>query len=217
MCAKSIVEYARIICYNIRMKATIPRKMRHEVSQGRPLVRSELSKRGFRCNTLSEMAARGDIYRVARGVYAQASGSTSEYFDYELATQVAPTGVFTLLSALRIHGLTDENPRRMTMAIPSKSHKPKSTLPMDFIYMKPELLARDVETKNPHGAPFKVFSVERTIVECFKARNKIGVGIAVRALKEAAEKRMVDTSLLGRVMMTCRMTRVMTPYVEGVL
>ena len=81
--------------------------------------------------------------------------------------------------------------------------------------MKPEILAKDVEVKSPHGSEFRVFSVERTIVECFKARNKIGVDVAVRALKDAVSKGKVDFAKLGRVMSDCRMSRVMAPYVEG--
>ena len=70
------------------MKTTIDRPMRKEVSKGMPLVRAEVVKRGLRGNTLSEMAARGVIYRVARGVYVPASGSQSEYLDYETAAKV---------------------------------------------------------------------------------------------------------------------------------
>ena len=108
--------------------------MRKEVSKGMPLVRAEVVKRGLRGNTLSEMAARGVVYRVARGVYVPASGSCSEYLDYETAAKVVSSGVFTLKSALRIHDLTDENPMCMTMAIPSNSHAPKTILPVDFVY-----------------------------------------------------------------------------------
>lgn len=199
------------------MKTTIKRNMRQEVALGGPLVRAELRERGFRGNTLSEMAARGDLYRVARGVYVPVGGSTSEFLDYELAASVAPQGVFTLVSALRLHNLTDENPMRMTMAIPAKSHAPKSTLPIDYVYMKDELLGEDVETRASRGTEFRVFSIERTIVECFKARGKIGVDVAVRALREAAQKKLIDVARLGRIMATCRMKKVMTPYVEGVL
>lgn len=103
------------------------------------------------------------------------------------------------------------------MAIPAKSHAPKSTLPIDYVYMKDELLGEDVETRASRGAEFRVFSIERTIVECFKARGKIGVDVAVRALREAAQKKLIDVARLGRIMATCRMKKVMTPYVEGVL
>jgi len=191
--------------------------MRQEVAKGAPLVRANLVKRGFRGNTLSEMASRGVLYRVAHGVYAPVAASSSEYFDYELAAQVVPCGVFTLISALRIHGLTDENPMRMTLAIPAKSHSPKTVLPIDFVYMTTGLLEKDVEEKCPHGVAFRVFSVERTIVECFKARNKIGVDVAVRAFKDAVSKGRIDFSKLGRVMSACRMSKVMAPYVEGMI
>ena len=180
-----------------------------------PLVRSEVVKRGLRGNTLSEMAARGVIYRVARGVYVPASGSHSEYLDYETAAKVVPVGVFTLKSALRIHDLTDENPMRMTMAIPSNSHAPKTILPIDFVYMKKELMSEDVEEFAPNGISIRVFSMERTIVECFKARSRIGINICVAALDDAIAKHKIDWQKLWDAMSRCRMTRIMAPYLEG--
>ncbi len=197
------------------MKTPIKRRMRAEVALGKPLVRSALVMRGMRGNTLSEMNKKGVLFRVARGVYASAIGSTSEYFDYELAGAAVPRGVFTLRSALRLHGLTDDNPMRMTIAIPSNSHKVKTTLPLDFVYMRGDLLSEDVEELSPNGTPIRVFSVERTIVECFKARNKIGIGVCVQALREALDRGNVFFLALWEAMKRCRMTKVMAPYLEG--
>ena len=191
--------------------------MRQEVAKGHPLVRSEMTAKGLRGNTLSEMSARGAVYRVARGVYAPSEGSPSELFDYELAGKAVPKGVFTLLSALRLHGLTDENPRRMTMAIPVKGHAPKTTLPLDIVYMTPRLLNDDVVVLTEGQAAIKVFSVERTIAECFKVRNKIGVSVAVAALHEAVRKRRMDIAKFGEVLKRCRMLRVVQPYLEGLV
>ncbi len=189
--------------------------MRQMVVCGRPLVRGELVRQGFRGNTLSEMAARGVLYRVAHGIYASNAGAPSEWFDYELASKAVPQGVFTLFSALRLHGLTDENPQRMTMAIPADGHPVKSVLPIDFVYMKADLLARDVVEKVSNGTTMRVFSVERTLAECFKHRNKIGVGVAVAALHEAVRKGLVDFARFGRTLVACRMLRIAQPYLEG--
>lgn len=197
------------------MKTTEKRTIRQEIADGHPLKRSDVVARGLRGNTLNEMAARGVLNRVARGVYAPCEGAFSELFDYELAAKVASKGVFTLLSALRIHGLTDENPRRMTMAIPVNGHAPKTTLPVDFVYMTPQLLESDVIECDGGGGVFKVFTVERTIAECFKARNKIGVAVAVAALHEAARKGLIDFARFGDVLGRCRMLRVVQPYLEG--
>ena len=197
------------------MKTTIKRPMKDEIATGTPLVRADLVKRGFRGNTLSEMAQRGILFRVARGVYIPVTGSTSAYFDYETLARIAPYGVFTLQSALRIHGLTDENPQYMTMAIPNDAHGPKTTLPVHFTYMKRDLLNADVEVKNESGTPFRVFSIERTIVECFKARNKIGLSLCVSALDEASKQKRLNWNHLWDVMKRCRMTRVISPYLEG--
>ena len=191
--------------------------MRQEVSKGVPLVRSELESRGFRANTLSEMAKAGRLFRVGRGVYAPVEGGASLLFDYELAAAAVPRGVFTLFSALRLHDLTDENPHRMVMALPAGTHPPKTTLPLDYVYMKRELLSADVFEMNGERVPIKVFTPERTIVECFKARNKIGAAVAVAALREAAEGRRMDFAALGEIMRRCRMTRVMAPYLEGLV
>ena len=189
--------------------------MRAEVARGLPLRRSNLAKQGFRVNTLSEMASRGTLFRVARGVYVPADGSPSEYFDYQAAAAAVPAGVFTLRSALRLHGLTDENPRRMTMAIPANRHPPKTSLPLDFVYAEPSRLACDVEIRTPHDAPFRVFTIERTLVECFRSKRKIGVDVAVAAFRQAVAEGRVDFAALSRCMEEGRMTRVMAPYVES--
>jgi hypothetical protein len=81
--------------------------------------------------------------------------------------------------------------------------------------MKRELLTSDIVEFNSNGGTFLVFSVERTIVECFKARRKIGIGICVAALNEAVENKRLDWNCLWDVMKRCRMTRVMAPYLEG--
>ena len=133
----------------------------------------------------------------------------------KLLLKLSPGVFFTLNSALRIHDLTDENPMRMTMAISSNSHAPKTTLPVDFVYMKKELLSEDVEEFTPNGIMFRVFSVERTIVECFKARKRMGINICVASLDEAMAKRRIDRKRLWDVMSRCRMTRIMSPYLEG--
>ena len=197
------------------MKTPIKRPMRSYVTEGRPLVRSEIVKSGLRANTLSEMAARGVVYRVARGVYVPATGPVSEFFDYETAAKVVKKGVFTLRSALRLHELTDENPLRMTMAIPVASHPPKTTLPIDFVYMTDTLIEQDVEGRTANGSSFRVFALERTIVECFKARKKIGIGVCLAALDEARAKKRIDYTKLWDAMKRCRMVRVMSPYLEG--
>lgn len=190
--------------------------MRHEVLSGRPIVRADLARRGLRVNTLSEMTARGVLYRVSRGVYASCVGAESGLLDYELASRVVPKGVFTLLSALRLHDLTDENPQKMSMAISLKSHPPKTTLAMDFVYMKPELLATDVVEMDSNGTTLHVFTVERTIAECFKHRNRIGISVAVSALHDATEKGILDLARLGRTLMECRMFRIAQPYLERI-
>lgn len=137
--------------------------------------------------------------------------------DYELAAKVAEKGVFTLVSALRIHSLTDENPFRMTMAIPQKRHAPKTVLPIDFVYMRQNLLNMDVMEMVPGVSPIRVFTIERTIAECFKARYKIGIEIAITALREAIRSNRVDYAKLADVLERCRMRRIVDPYLASLI
>ena len=101
------------------------------------------------------------------------------------------------------------------MAIPLNDHAPKTTLPIDFVYMKPELLESDVVVRNEEVSAFRVFSVERTIAECFRARNKIGVGVSVSALREAMRKGVLNLSAFGDVLRRRHLLRVVQPYLEG--
>ena len=105
--------------------------------------------------------------------------------------------------------------KRMMRREIAAGHPPKTTLPIDFVYMTLGLLETNVVERSDEGACIKVFSVERTIAECFKARNKIGVAVAVAALHEAVQKELIDFALLGDVLKRCRMLRVVQPYLDG--
>lgn len=171
---------------------------------------SELKARRLPCVYLSRLEKEGQAVRIAPGVFVNASGTVSDAASYEQVAIVAPKAVFCLLSALKFHGLTVENPHRLHVAIPAHDRFPKSFLPMEVYYFNDRAYATGIET---HGK-VRVYSVAKTVVDCFKFRNRIGVDVARVALREALERHNVSPGELWEMAVRFRMGNVMRPYME---
>lgn len=158
----------------------------------------------------------GEARRVSRGIYSSANAGYSDMADYEMLAMTVPQGVFCLLSALRLYELTDENPHELYVAIKRGYHPPRvAHPPVCFVYRSEPHYSAEVETRLSNGIPIRVYSLEQTLVDCFKARNKIGLDVAISALREAFNNNMVDRNKLWEAANRCRVSRVMRPYLEA--
>ena len=164
----------------------------------------------------SRLCEAGLIDRIGRGVYSCPAYSSTEYITNAEAAAVVPQGVACLFSALRYHGLTLENPHRLHIAIPRGMRMPKHELPLETYRFSPESYAFGIESVKTKDGQIKVYSVEKTIADCFKFRNVVGLDVAIAALKDAKAKRLIDHDRLWASMKVCRMEKVMQPYLEGV-
>ncbi len=181
-----------------------------------PVSASSIRAAGIPTGLATALVRRGEAVRLSRGVYAMAESDYSEYSDYEVVAMTVPKGVFCLLSALRLHGLTDENPHGLCMAILHGYHAPAvSQPPVNFIFRTEPLFSSNVETRMSHGVAIRVYSLEQTLADCFQYRNKIGLDVAVAALREAFEDRRVDRNRLWQAARLCRVAKVMRPYLEA--
>lgn len=170
--------------------------------------------RGFPSVYFHRMVAEGLAERIAPGVYASTTAPLADNMDFSRMARAVPAGVICLLSALRVHGLTLENPHQTHVALPRGVRAPKNGLPGVYYHFAPAIHAWGVEERTaPHG-PFRVYGLEKTVCDCFRFRNAIGSDVAVRALKEAFSRGLVDRTKLWEAMKICRMTRVMRPFVE---
>lgn len=158
----------------------------------------------------------GFVQRIGAGVYSCPEYEGSETMDYVEAQMVVPLGVVCLFSALRIHGVTLENPHRTHLAVPRGIRNPKTALPVDFHSFSGDAYSFGIETRRGKDGEFKVYSVEKTIADCFKFRNSVGVDVAVAALKDAENKGLVDREKLWQALKACRVSRVARPYLDGV-
>lgn len=187
------------------------------LASGGVVTASAIRKAGIPAQYVTNMVRRKRIVRIARGVYAHTDATFSETADLETVFALIPNGVLSLVSALRFHGLTDENPHELTIAIQHGTHPPRmDTPPVHFIVRSEPVFSSGVQSSVIHNTTVRVYSIEKTIADCFKYRNKIGQDIAIAALREAAKKNLLDYNKLWQAAKICRVTKIIRPYVEAV-
>ena len=180
------------------------------------LAVGEAKCRGFSRYAFSQLMKDGFLSRVSRGVYAHAGARTRETMNYEEIAKIRPDAVLCLFSALRVHGLTDENPSRVHVAIPKGIRFPKGVDSVRLYHISPKCWAYGIETRHGGYGDFRVYSVEKTIADCFKFRSSVGLDAAIAALKEAVRRGILNWDGLWKALEICRMTKVARPYLEGV-
>lgn len=176
----------------------------------------ELNAAGFPARTLSRMTASGHIRRVGRGLYAGADTPPSAHQSAIEVSKLAPRAVLCLLSALEIHGIGVQAPFEVWIALPAGTHAPKgSTAALRVTRLSGAAFTEGIETHVLDGAPVRVYSLAKTITDCFKLRGKVGLDVALEALREAWTERKVTMDELWRFAQINRMTNVMRPYLEA--
>ena len=177
----------------------------------------ELVAAGISRSELSRRVAAGQLLRVARGLYAMPDYQGGEHSALVAVAKRAPGVVFCLLTALRIHELTTQAPFEVWIAIGNKAHPPRLDYPpLRAVRFSEAALAAGVETQQVDGAEVRVTSVAKTVADCFKFRNKIGLDVALEALREARRTRKASADELWRYAKINRVTNVMRPYLEAV-
>ena len=178
---------------------------------------SDLDAIGAPRVTLTRMTATGLLEKVGRGIYCLPERRGSELDGLVTITTKVPQAVCCLLTALQFHELTTQLPRQIWIAMPRGSHTPKIDYPpVKMVQFTGEAFAHGIETHLRDGVVVRVYSVAKTIADCFKHRNKIGMDVALEALKDARTQGRVDFDELWRCAKVCRVANVMRPYMEAV-
>lgn len=182
------------------------------------LVRaSDLEARGVPRAQLYDLLRKRLVVREARGVYSvPGHGYTAEHTLAQVAKRV-PNGVFCLLTALRFHGLTTQSPAEVWIALPGKTRRPRLDYPrLRVAYLSGAALTEGIEAHRVEGVNVRVYSAAKTVADCFKYRHKIGVDVAVEALRDYTRHHRGGANELARFARTCRVTRVMQPYLDAI-
>ena len=175
----------------------------------------ELTRGGISRATLQRLVESGALRKVARGLYAIASYKPSERHQLAEVALRSPRGVLCLLTALRFHDLTTQSPRGVWMALPNKAHKPHSLhVKLNVVWLSGAALTHGIETHNIDGVAVRIYSAAKTIADCFKFRNKIGLDVAIEALRDYRQNKRSSLDELYRYARICRVAAVMRPYLE---
>ncbi len=178
---------------------------------------SDLERAGISRTQIRRLRERGVVERVRRGLYTLPGAVLSEHHQFAEAAKRVPGGVICLLSALRFHGMTTQNPFEIWMAINRKAWRPRSeSPPLRFVYLAGPTLEEGVEEHKVGGVPIRVFSPAKTVADCFMFRNKIGTDVAVEALREYRRLYPKRLDLVFRFAQVDRVARVLRPYLEAV-
>lgn len=191
-------------------------KIRKLLRRGGTARSHELVTAGMTRSQLSRMVAAGQLARVARGLYGLPDYQGSEHSALLTVAKRAPGVVFCLLTALRIHDLTTQAPFEVWIAISNKGHPPRLEYPpLRTMRFSDAALTAGVEMHKIDGMTVRVTSVAKTVADCFKFRNKIGLDVALEALREARRAKKASADELWRYAGVNRVTNVMRPYLEA--
>ena len=176
----------------------------------------DLAAEGIPREILRRLCETGELTRTGRGLYVAEMASITENHTLAEAARLVPRGVVCLLSALRFHELTTQIPGEVWLAIPSNARRPKGgTATIRPVHFSGAALTEGVEEHIIEKVPIHVYSAAKTVADCFKARNKIGLDVALEALRDFWRKRRGTMDELVRFAKICRVARIMQPYMES--
>jgi predicted transcriptional regulator of viral defense system len=166
---------------------------------------------------LTRMTASGQLEKVGRGLYRLPGANASEHEMLAAVATKVPQAVFCLLTALQFHGLTTQLPRQVWIAMPRGSHVPKLDYPpLKMVQFTGEAYTEGLEIFERDQVPLRVYGVAKTVADCFKHRNKIGLDAALEALRDARSQKKASADDLWHFAKICRVANVMRPYLEAV-
>lgn len=181
------------------------------------LIRScDLIPLGIPRVSLTRAVRRGQLERVGRGLYGLPGRKVSAHGSLAEIARRVPKGIVCLLSALRFHGLTTQAPFEVWLAIDNKAVAPRLDYPpLRIVRFSGAALTEGVEEQVVDGVTVRITSVAKTVADCFKYRNKIGLDVALEALREAWREKRMTSDDIWRYAKVCRVANVMRPYLES--
>ncbi len=165
---------------------------------------------------LQRMVEEHSVEKVAAGLYRLVDVEATDMETIAMVASAAPHAIVCLLSALRAHEIGTQSPRRVWLAIDRKARKPlRLPSAVNIVRFSNQMLTYGVITKLMQGVPVRITSPARTVIDCFRYRNKIGLDVALEALRDAVHSRKVTMDEMNRAAEVCRIGSVMAPYLEA--
>jgi predicted transcriptional regulator of viral defense system len=156
------------------------------------------------------------LNRPTRGIYTLPDADVTEHHSYAQVTKRVPGATICLLSALAFHEITTQCPASVWIALPKGARKPALDSPsLRIVRLSGLSLTKGIENHQVDGVPVRVYSAAKTVADCFKFRNKIGLDIAIEALKDCLRQKRANINEIYRYAKVCRVSNVIRPYMEA--
>jgi predicted transcriptional regulator of viral defense system len=183
----------------------------------RVLRAADVREHGWSPQLLLRLHQAGKLQRLARGLYGLPDADITEHQTLIEVCQRVPKAVLCLLTALQFHEIGTQLPHEVWVALPEATQTPALVYPaLRITRLRGAAYSEGIQTVTRYGAPIRVYSAAKTVTDCFKFRNKVGLDVALEALKDAWRSRKVTMADLSHFARINRVERVMQPYLEAV-
>ncbi len=200
------------------MPATQSSRILDIAHRQRLLSAADVRAQGCSPQLLQKLEQSGQLQRVARGLYSLPDSTWTEHQSLADVCRRVPKAVVCLLSALQFHGIGTQLPFEVWVALPEATQTPAAGHPaLRIARLRGEAYSEGIETVVEHGAAIRVYSLAKTITDCFKFRHKVGLDVALEALKDAWRQGRLDMDQVVRCARINRVAKVMQPYLETVV
>jgi predicted transcriptional regulator of viral defense system len=165
---------------------------------------------------LVRLHRQGKLNRPTRGIYTLPDADVTEHHSYAEVTKRVPEATVCLLSALAFHEITTQSPASVWIALPKGARTPALDSPsLRIVRLSRLSLTTGIENHQVDGVRVRVYSAAKTVADCFKFRNKIGLDIAIEALKDCLCQKRASINEIYRYAKVCRVSNVIRPYMES--
>jgi predicted transcriptional regulator of viral defense system len=165
---------------------------------------------------LLRLHRQGKLNRPTRGIYTLPGAEVTEHHSYAQVTKRVPEATVCLLSALAFHEITTQSPASIWIALPKGARKPALDSPsLRIVRLSGLSLTTGIENYQVDGVPVRVYSAAKTVADCFKFRNKIGLDVAIEALKDCLRQKRATINEIYGYAKVCRVSNVIRPYMEA--
>lgn len=198
-----------------RFSGEVTQKVLNLLKERGSLRSRDLVKMGISREMLRYLYRKGKIDRSGRGLYRLA-GQMDEHRSLLEASKLVPKGVICLLSALRFHEIGTQEPYEVWMALPNKAWRPRIKTPrLRIVRLSSKAYSEGIEVHSMSGGKIRIYGLAKTVADTFKFRNKIGLDVAIEALRDCLQSRKARRDELWHYARICRVQKIMKPYLEA--
>lgn len=178
----------------------------------------EVEEAGVERMYLTRMVSKGLIVKIARGLYSLPGTDFKGYESYVEIAKKVPAGIIFLISALNFHNITTQISGKVHIAVKNNTWKPEiASVDVKYYSLNDPAYSFGIEKHKINKATIKVYSPAKTVADCFKFRNKVGIDVAVEALKETVRSKRATIAEIYEAAKICGVNKVIQPYMESIV